>query len=567
MSEWNINQYIKALWRWAWLVILVTVVATGASLLVSRTMKPTYRASTTVMTGEDNTNPQVKTEDWVLSQRLASGYAGLAKRQIILEEVVRTLGLQTDWHNIQDNLLIAPVNSTSLLDIRVTDTDPQRAAAVANEIARQLILHSSTVANQQDLLQRQGFAQSQLDALQRNIDAAQASIAQKHAALDTETSARAVSDLNDQIKALDIKITDWRSQYEKLLGGLPARNPNTITVVETAAPPSEPVSPNVLFNLLLAAFAGLVLSSGSVFLMEYLSSGKLRGLSEGAQASGVLGLATITRVGKRPNGLVTPEDPHSVIAEQFRVLRSNLRFAWAGPEPIVLLVTSSTMGEGKSTISANLAASFAQAGKQTILVDADLRHPTLHTLLGLSRGDGLSSLLSSPAGRLAGDRAPVSAEAKQRLRGRLATLLIDTAIPNLTLLPAGLAGPTNPGELLASPVMAQLLDILRHSAEVIILDTPPILPVADTAILASLSLGVVLVAEADRTRAREVSLAREALDRAHARVLGFVLNKAVPTVGPYYTYHVEQEQEQEHGQGQQPKSRWHGVSLRLHGRT
>src|SRR5207244_8338991 len=137
-------------------------------------------------------------------------------------------------------------------------------------------------------------------------------------------------------------------------------------------------------------------------LMEYLSSGKLRSLAEGAQASGALGLATITRVGKRANGLVTPEDPHSLIAEQFRVLRSNLRFAWARPGPIVLLVTSSAMGEGKSTISANLAASFAQAGKQTILVDADLRHPTLHTILGIGPSDGLSSLLNGPAGRLAG---------------------------------------------------------------------------------------------------------------------------------------------------------------------
>src|SRR5579859_7650634 len=397
MSDWTINQYIKALWRSAWLVLLVTFVAAGASVAVSQQMTPIYRATASVMTGEDNTNPQVKMEDYVLSQRLATGYAGLAKRQVILEEVVKSLGLQMDWHTLQDNVLVAPITNTSLLEIRVTDSNPRRSAAIANEIARQLVLHSATLSNEEDLRQRQTFTQSQLDALQSNIDSAQVSISQKQAALDTETSARAVTDLQDQIKALQAKVTDWRAEYQRLLGGMPTRSASTITIVETAAPPTEPVSPNVLFNVLLAALAGLVLSGGSVFLIEYLKSSRVRNLAE---LGGAPGLGMITRM-KRPTprgaqpSLIALGEPHSLGAEQFRVIRSNVRFAWAGPEPIVLLVTSPGIGEGKSTISGNLAASFAQTGKQTILVDADMRHPSIHNLLGINNGPGLSSLLSS----------------------------------------------------------------------------------------------------------------------------------------------------------------------------
>lgn len=543
MSNWNVNHYITAAWRWAWLILLVTVVAVSASLLVSSTMTKTYRATATVLTGEDNTNPKVTTDDYVLSQRLASGYAGLATRQIILEEVVKSLGLNTDWQSIQQNILVAPVPNTSLLDIRVSDSDPRRAAAIANEIARQLLVHSPTEVNQQDLQQRQAFTKSQLDDLQSNIQAAQASIAQKQAALDTETSARAVTDLNDQIKALQTKITGWRAEYEKLLGDMPTKSPNTMTIVQTAVPPTQPVSPNIPFNAMLAGFAGIVLSTGTVLLIEYLRAGKIYTLNELGEIAGAPGLVSITRIAKRPpaqsRGLLAVQQPHSPIAEQFRVLRSNVRFAWAASEPLVLLITSAGIGEGKSTISANLAASFARAGKQTILVDADLRHPTLHFMFGLTRELGLTSLLSRSNEANGSSKSEV--KSRSQIRDDLAGALVETEIANLAVLSAGPPGPTNPGELLASPSMVELLEILRHSADVIIIDSPPTVPVSDTAVLASLDVGVLIVAESDRTSIKAVNAARESLERAQARVLGTILNKARRDTGPYYSYEPEQQ--------------------------
>lgn len=541
MSELIINQYLKALWRRWWVIVLVTVIAVGASLFVSRVMTPVYRASTTVMTGEDNTNPNVTLDNYVLSQRLATGYAGLATRQAILDGVVKTLGLRMDWQSLQRNVLAVPVQNSSLLEIRVSDTNPQQAAAIANEIAHQMILHSSTLTDEKDRQQRQAFTQSQLDSLQTNIDAAQASINEKQAALDNETSARAVAGLTDQIKGLQTKISDWRSQYEKLAGALPAKSASTITVVETATAPTKPVSPNILFNLLLAALAGLVLSCGGILLLEYLQAGKIRHIADIGQIRGATGLATITRIRRREaresKGLITLHSPHSPGAEQFRVLRSNVRFATSDSEPMALLVTSAGMGEGKSTVSANLAVSFAQGGKHTVLVDADLRHPTLHDLFGVKLDEGLSTLLSDPAFEL-GNALP-DRDTTADLRNCLAELVVETSVPNLSLLPAGRAVPTNPGELLAGSSMASLLELLCRSADVVILDSPPLLPVADAAILASLPVAVMLVTEAERTSTKQLELAREALERAEANVIGCILNKASSSLETRYVYRSE----------------------------
>jgi capsular exopolysaccharide synthesis family protein len=209
------------------------------------------------------------------------------------------------------------------------------------------------------------------------------------------------------------------------------------------------------------------------------------------------------------------------------VVRTNVRFAWASPEPIALLVTSPGVGEGKSTVSSNLAASFAQSGKRTILVDTDLRHPALHRLLRVEQDGGLTALL---AGYDSGGSH------RNWIEEWVGELLVDTWVPNLRLLPAGSALGVNAGELVASPMMAHVLDFLSRSADVIVLDSPPVLPLADVAILSSLPLGVVLVVEADRTTMRDVSLAYEVLVRSQARVLGCVLNKASMRTAPYYQY-------------------------------
>ena len=528
MSDLKINPYLKSLWKWWWVVGVVTLIATGTGYGVSLIEKRVYRATTTLMSGESNTSPQVTNDQWVLEQRLAAGYVAMAQRQPIVEGAVKTLGLQVDWRQVQANMTAVPIPSTSLIEIRVADTDPQRAAALANELARQLILSSSTQNDLADLEQRRAFTQTQMAALQANIDSAESSIKQDQQSLDKETSARSVMELQDRIKAQQAKIAEWRAEYTKLLNAMPIKSAATLSIIEAASAPSAPVSPNVLFNVLLAALGGLVLSVGTIALLEYLRAGRVQSVSEVAELISGVALGSVMDVGKaaiaRAHGLIAVGNTDSAAAEAFRVLRTNVRFAWAGPEPIVLLVTSPTVGEGKSTISLNLAASFAQSGKRTIIVDADLRYPSLDRVLGLTEyvGDGLASLL----------RARDSG--RDELATALAYVVLDTKVPGLWLVPAGQCPDQNPGELLASPRMGEILEELCSSADVVIVDSPPVLPVADAAILGSLPMGVILVAEAGRTTPAALSQARGALIRADARILGFVFNRAQKS--PAYEY-------------------------------
>ena len=146
-------------------------------------------------------------------------------------------------------------------------------------------------------------------------------------------------DQQDQIKGLQTKVTDWRAQYASLLQESPIRATNTITPVDTAVPPAKPTSPNIAFNVLLAGFAGFLLALGCVFLIEYLSSRKVRSVADAAAILGMPTLGAIASTGK-PTGSLTPVplgtlDPHSPMAEACRVVRTNLRFAWGAPEPMV----------------------------------------------------------------------------------------------------------------------------------------------------------------------------------------------------------------------------------------
>lgn len=211
--------------------------------------------------------------------------------------------------------------------------------------------------------------------------------------------------------------------------------------------------------------------------------------------------------------------PKSVISEQIRTLRTNILFTSADVQIKKMLVTSSEQGEGKSTISANLAASFAQAGYKTLLVDADLRKPTQHKIFEQMNVRGLSNLV---AGQVA---------------------IEDTINPNvqpgLDLLTSGPI-PPNPAELLGSLAMEDLLIKLSGIYDLVILDTPPVLAVADSQILGNLVDGSLLVVNSRTTRRDKVIDAKNQLDKSSSKTLGIVLNDLDKKVdGEYYYYYGE----------------------------
>lgn len=204
--------------------------------------------------------------------------------------------------------------------------------------------------------------------------------------------------------------------------------------------------------------------------------------------------------------LITLTEPNSPVSEAYRTLCTNLQFTALSGELNSLVVTTPAAGEGKSTTLANLAVTLAQRGRSVILVDADLRRPTQHTIFGSSNQQGLSNTL---------------------LDQRLITSppLLQTEVSGLRLLPAG-STPPNPAELLASQQMVSLIESLKEKAEVILFDAPPVILVTDGAILGARTDGVLLVLQAGKTKREHAVRARRLLEQVGARIVGTVLTNA-----------------------------------------
>ncbi len=208
---------------------------------------------------------------------------------------------------------------------------------------------------------------------------------------------------------------------------------------------------------------------------------------------------------ERPD-LITLREPRSVAAEAYRTLRTNLTFFAALDRPVeTLVVTSAGPGEGKSEVLANLAVTMAQGERRTILVDADLRRPSLHEMFAVSNERGLTTMI-------------LETEAVQD------PPLLDVGVENLQLMPSGPL-PPNPADILGSGKMEQVIGALKERADIILFDAPPVVAVTDAAVLGTKVDGVLLVVSAGRTRRDHAERAKELLERVHIRILGAVLNE------------------------------------------
>lgn len=201
--------------------------------------------------------------------------------------------------------------------------------------------------------------------------------------------------------------------------------------------------------------------------------------------------------------LLTEISPRSPLSETYRALRTNTQYSNAGSQPRTICVTSSIPAEGKTISAANLAITYAQEGKKTLLIDADLRNPVLHKVFGTSNSAGLSQLLLQSN--------PIDA------------FITPTYIENLYLLPSG-HPPKNPAELLSSERMDELLKIVLEEYHIIIIDTAPVLLVTDAQIMAAKCDGVLFVIGAGKVKHDEAIKAKGLLEHVQANILGVVLN-------------------------------------------
>ena len=480
---------------------------------MSSALPKTYQSTATLIVGQSlqSTNPDIN--QLLASQRLSQTYASLATTTSVLAQVVDKVGLNEPADVLRKNVVVTAATDSTLITITATDGDPQRAATIANTLAGDLIAASPAISGRDASVQ--SFIDSDLKATQQQITDTQTEL-QRLLSLPNPSP-----DEQNQIQTLQGRLVSLRQTYTTLLASSSNSGANLLTVVDPAIPATQPSGPRVLLNTILAALVGLLLAIGIAFLLEYLDDT----VKSGADVEALVGVPTLGAIirmkgsGERSEiyHLAALLYPRSPAAEAYRTLRTNVEFAAVDAPVRTLLVTSSIPGEGKTTTAANLAVVFAQAGRRTLLLDADLRKPGVHKMFNLQNSQGLTSLLRS-------DEVDAVAVAQA------------TEQENLAVITTGPL-PPNPAELLGSQRMKLILERLAATVELVIIDSPPLRAVTDAAILASITDGTIFVIDAGRTRRGAAVSGREALAKVGARVLGVTLNRlSEKASGDYYYY-------------------------------
>jgi polysaccharide biosynthesis transport protein len=333
---------------------------------------------------------------------------------------------------------------------------------------------------------------------------------------DVEVSRKAI-----EWNALKREVESNKQIFQSLLSrsketGLESELKTTgVKIVERAEVPRSPASPNRPRNYRLAFLVGLAMGIGLALLFEHADNTVKT--PEDLKQLGLPFLGMVPNVEARPGApaVRSPalKHPEGAVAEAYRVLRTNLLFSTAADGSRALLVTSPNPGEGKTTTAANLAGSLAQNGAKVLVVDADLRRPTLHQHFGIQRAPGLSDLI-------VGKYQPSDVVQGSRIRG-------------VHVIPCGYV-PPNPAELLGSPTMREIVKALKTRYDWVIIDTPPILAMADTPVLCPHVDGVVLVVAAEMSGRPALQRALDQITSAGGKLMGVVLNKVDLRRNSYY---------------------------------
>lgn len=511
----DLKNYFSVFQRWGWIVLLCTALAGITSYWYSSQLPVVYQARSRYLIGSVLDNPNVTSNDLRASTQIGQTYDSLVNSRPVLQNVIEKLKLNTTPDQLTDQVSGTWIDTTQILSIRANANEPKLAADIANSIGDELIALSPSGPGSKQVARRQE-GEAQIARLQETIRSTQAEIDQLANQIQQTSEATAQ-------RALIIRLDERRSQlaaaqraYSDLFQLLQTSDVNKVTLVEQAVAEPTPIAPDIQRNVLAAVIAGLVLGLAAMMLLEYFTDvihtpEMLRNVTGLTYLGGLARHKKLT--GKDGAQLVTIAAPETLAAESFRILRTNLQIPGTDRHLPSLLITSPSRGDGKTDVAANLAVSFARAGKKVILIDANLRRPQLATLFGIPEKGGLSSLFES--------------------RDRLPEPVALTSIPGLSILPAGSTSP-NSSEILGSQRMYELLQTCKARADLVIIDSPS-LWYSDTLALAPQVDGVLLTVSSGTTGRETTISAVESLRLVGANIIGTVLNRV--KAGPAYQYY------------------------------
>jgi polysaccharide biosynthesis transport protein len=599
----EMRQYLLLLKRWIWLIILVALLGVAAGYIYSKYKTPVYHAQTTILVLR---NQQNNLPDNLFSNSNDTQVTQTLSQMIVTSPVIQTTSQRLGYPLAVNNIQVNQVPNADLIQVGVDDTNPQRAADIANTIvtvfdqqnqsvqaSRFAATENSLQAQIQDVdakianLQKQITQQSQ-DAYNQQVNDVSHTIAnlqnqisslqQEIAKLDyvvnppvlrfpgryyggplptvdqqlqltqdkdrlaelqnlltqyqrvyvdlTTNQNNPTQNQNRNIDQIQATLTQYQQIYSNLVANLEAvrlarmNSTTNIVQVDKAAPASIPVSPKPIVDMAVGGILGLLVAGGFAFITEYLDD-TLRSPEE---VSEILRLPVLGYIGDMDQPKLRANNktrelpyvlaqPRSPVTEAFRSLRANLEYVDLNRPIQTLVVTSSTLSEGKTTIATNLAIVMSQLGRRVILIDADLRRPRVHRALGISNVMGLSDVLRNHA----------SIQEVAQPWGNTKLMVITSG-----------SLPPNPAEVLSSERMRQVMNDLKDTADMVIIDSPPSL-LADAAVLAARADGVLLVIQSNKTQLNAANAMIEQLRRVGAHVVGVALNR-INSRNTYYYY-------------------------------
>jgi polysaccharide biosynthesis transport protein len=496
-------------------MLLACGVAAASTYLAVRDQPPIYQARTTLIVGRAVYDLNPSSNELSLNMQLARFYADIARREQVRRATMDALGLN---RLPSYNVALAP--NSQLIEIIVADINPLRAQVVANELAEQLVLLTPTASDGQ-ITEHQAFVSQQLNALKNAITETEEEVARREALLLELNSASQIAETQREIESLRSKLSGLQANYAALLATTDRGAANTLTIIEPATLPAAPIGNNRMTVVLLATAIALVIAIGGAYLMEYLDDT----IKAPEDAARWLELPSLGAVGRLEGlgyatQLIAAQQPLAPLVDAFRILRTNLEFASVDASLRSLMLTSPGPAEGKSVVLANLAVVMAQAGKKVILVDCDFRRPTQHKIFGLLNSYGLADAMLNT-------NEPPTAYVQR------------TALADVGVMTSGKL-PPNPAELLGSERMKCVIQELVAAADIVLFDSPPVLAVADAAILATRMAAVLLLVDARRTRTGDARQALERLRHLRVNLLGTVLNRH-DSANRYYDYYQSAE--------------------------
>lgn len=535
-------------WR---LIVFVAFLGVLGAVLANILMQPRYKASVLMMIDRENSGRMEQTSfgSWASDEDYYRTQYQLLETRTLLEKVYKDLNLAEvpefsgGWKALKKVLKTEPLTRSRLVNLTISSYDPKLAAKIANYLAKSF--------TEQNIKNRLFMASEVLTALETT----EQSPAQK----ELLNSLPQIIN-SDFIKGLKKEEMETSSQLSLLLGKYTENHPevislrkkldtiqkiidretrrllqsikidlsgqfsaNNIRIVDEAVIPLKPYRPHKLLNIAGGLFAGLLLGSLIVFALEFLD--QTTKTAKDIEDKFKIPLLGFIPHEKQKKGFedyrIMLKEGNVLTAENIRNIRTMLSFSLNANQIKTLLITSSLQGEGKSFFSSSIAAAFAQVGKKVLLIDGDLRRGRLHRIFRLSNEKGLSSLW-----------------AEEGALDKFEKNIQKTDVKGLSVLTSG-PRPANSSELLSTPLLKGLIEKLTDSYDLILVDCPASLPVADTFIWGQIIPQAIFAVRQGKTPIKSAQFALERLKQTNVKVLGGILNdcyKSGTTYGEYGYY-------------------------------